>query len=344
MLRVWVFEFFPELTDQAASTTGQTVSKYFQDYLSIWERDEALGFDGIFFSEHHFGGSFSASPNLLIAAAAGRTKTMRLGVMGVVVPYYSAARVVEEIGILDQMTGGRLEIGTSVGVPQELEKVGLTMDQARKIYNEAIAIMDLALETGVANYDGEYFKYQNLKLVPRPVQRPSPPKWSTVVSVDSARRAAHRKSRICTGFSATDQIKTIFDAYLVEAENLGLSFDGDHLALRRRVIVAESEAAANELSQSAAERYKSFVANDSRIKFSHVPDAPSKGGGFSVSDDEFISGTPDQVAEKIIEQCRRSGARNFLAVLHWGAGLDEVRSAHELFGQKVIPILKKANI
>ena len=63
---------------------------------------------------------------------------------------------------------------------------------------------------------------------------------------------------------------------------------------------------------------------------------------FSVSDDEFISGTPSQVAEKVIEQCRSTGAQNFLAVLHWGAMLDEVKAAHELFGKAVIPVLKKA--
>ena len=190
MLRTWVFEFFPELTDEAAAASGRTVSKYFDEYLSLWERDEALGFDGIFFSEHHFGGSFSSSPNLLIAAAAARTKTIRLGVMGVVVPYYSAARVIEEIGFLDQLSGGRLEIGTAVGVPQELAKVGLSMDQARAMYNEAIEILDSTLETGIANYDGEFFKYDNLRLLPRPAQAPTPPKWSTVVSADSARRAA----------------------------------------------------------------------------------------------------------------------------------------------------------
>ena len=99
------------------------------------------------------------------------------------------------------------------------------------------------------------------------------------------------------------------------------------------------------MSQSAAERYKKFLANDPRIKLSPVPDAPRQGGGgFSVSDDEFISGTPLQVANKIIEQCKRTGARHFLAVLHWGAQLPEVRSAHELFGQQVIPILKKAKL
>jgi alkanesulfonate monooxygenase SsuD/methylene tetrahydromethanopterin reductase-like flavin-dependent oxidoreductase (luciferase family) len=344
MLRTWVFEFLPELTDETAVASGRSVSAYFQDYLSLWESDEALGFDGIFFSEHHFGGSFSSSPNLLIAATAARTKTLRLGVMGVVVPYYSAARVVEEIGLLDQLSGGRLEIGTAVGVPQELAKVGLTIEQARAMYNEAIEILDSALETGIAHYDGEYFKYENLRLLPRPAQTPFPPKWSTVVSADTARRAARRHSKICTGFSTTEQVRELFEAYLAETESLGLDYGADHLGLRRRVIVAESESAASEMSQSAAERYKNFVANDSRIKFSHIPDAPRQGGGFSVSDDEFISGTPTQVADKIIEQCRHTGAGNFLAVLHWGAGLDEVKSAHGLFGQKVIPILRKANL
>jgi alkanesulfonate monooxygenase SsuD/methylene tetrahydromethanopterin reductase-like flavin-dependent oxidoreductase (luciferase family) len=75
-----------------------------------------------------------------------------------------------------------------------------------------------------------------------------------------------------------------------------------------------------------------------------VPDAPGKGGGFSLSADEFISGTPSQVADNIIDQCRHTGAGHFLAVMHWGAELDEVRAGHEMFGQKVIPALKKAGL
>ena len=293
MLRTWVFEFLPELTDQAATASRQSVSEYIQQYLSLWERDEALGFDGIFFSEHHFGGSFSSSPNLLIAATAARTKTIRLGVMGVVVPYYTAARVIEEIGLLDQISGGRLEIGTAVGVPQELAKLDLSIEQAREVYNEIIEIMDATLETGIANYHGKHFKYDNLRLLPRPIQTPHPPKWSTVVSADTAKRAARRKSKICTGFTSTEQVSEVFETYLAEMSAMGQHADGDNLALRRRIVVSDSESEAIKLSQSALERYKKFTANDSRMKFSHVPDAPRQGGGgFSVSDDEFISGTP----------------------------------------------------
>jgi hypothetical protein len=84
------------------------------------------------------------------------------------------------------------------------------------------------------------------------------------------------------------------------------------------------------------------VSQDPRVR--HVPDAPLKAGGFSVSDDEFITGTPRQVAEQIIEQCRAIGAGHFLAVLHWGASIDEVADAHHIFAREVIPRLRAASL
>ena len=114
MIKPWVFEFFPELGGAKETTPPQAIADHFARYLDLWTRDEALGFEGIFFSEHHFGGSFGPSPNLLIATMASRTRSLRLGVMGVVLPYYHPARVVEEIGMLDHLTGGRLEIGTAI--------------------------------------------------------------------------------------------------------------------------------------------------------------------------------------------------------------------------------------
>src|ERR1041384_5210299 len=96
MIKPWVFEFFPELGSEAADPRPHEVADFVARSLDLWTRDEALGFEGIFFSEHHFGGSFSASPNLLIASVAARTRTLRLGVMGIVPHYYHSARVIEE--------------------------------------------------------------------------------------------------------------------------------------------------------------------------------------------------------------------------------------------------------
>ena len=171
-----------------------------------------------------------------------------------------------------------------------------------------------------------------------------PPKWTTVVSEGSARRVARRGSKICTGFHPTDQIRSLFDAYRAEAKACGFNAGPEHVALRRRVVVAQTEAEAKRMSHAMTERYMRMVVQDPRFKSSPVPDSPERGGGFSVSEDEFIAGTPETVAERIIDQCRRVGAGHFLAVLHWGAGIDEVSAAHELFGSKIIPALRKAQI
>jgi alkanesulfonate monooxygenase SsuD/methylene tetrahydromethanopterin reductase-like flavin-dependent oxidoreductase (luciferase family) len=278
----------------------------------------------------------------LIAALASRTKKLRLGVMGVVLPYYHPARVVEEIGMLDHLTGGRLEIGTAIGVPQELGRLNMTMAEARERNDEIVAILDAALANRVVSHRGKYFAFSNLRLMPRPLQQPSPPRWTTVISAESARRAARRRIKISTGFNATQSIKPIFDAYREEADAAGFHAGPEYFALRRRVTVAPTSDQARLYAQAVTERLKSFVAEDERLN-ANVPDAPAPSGGFTLSDDEFITGTANEVAQTIIEQCRTVGAGHFLAVLNWSAPVDEVAEAHELFGREAIPLLWTAS-
>jgi alkanesulfonate monooxygenase SsuD/methylene tetrahydromethanopterin reductase-like flavin-dependent oxidoreductase (luciferase family) len=342
MVKPWLFEFLPELGSPSVEPNPQDVATLFERYLDLWVYDEALGFEGIFFSEHHFGGSYSPSPNLLIAALGPRTKKLRLGVMGVVLPYYHPAQVVEEIGMLDHLTGGRLEIGTAIGVPQELSRLNITMAEARERNDEIVAVLDAALANRIVSHRGKYFSFSNLRLLPRPLQQPSPPRWTTVISAESARRAARRRIKISTGFNSTQLIKSIFDAYREEAEASGFHAGPEYFALRRRVTVAPTREKAHLYAQAVAQRLKSFVAEDERLS-THAPDAPAPSGGFTLRDDEFITGTPKEVAKNIIEQCRTVGAGHFLTVLNWSAPLDEVAQAHELFGREAIPLLRMAS-
>ena len=87
---------------------------------------------------------------------------------------------------------------------------------------------------------------------------------------------------------------------------------------------------------------RKVLAGDPRVKAeaSSLLDAKT---GFAVHDDEFIAGTPAQVAEQIIEQCRACGAGHILAIL--GRAVDQRRAeAVKLFGEEVIPILRRAEI
>src|SRR5215467_3024375 len=257
MIKPWVFEFLPELGGPSLEPDPRDVARLYARYLDLWVLDEALGFEGVFFSEHHFGRSYSPSPNLLIAAIASRTKMLRLGVMGIVLPYYHPTRVVEEIGMLDHLTGGRLEIGTAIGVPQELSRLNITMAEARERNDEIVAVLDAALANRVVSHRGKYFSFSDLRLLPRPLQQPSPPRWTTVVSAESARRAARRRIKISTGFNSTQAIKRIFDAYREEADAAGFPASPDDLALRRRVTVAETSEQARAYGQAVGARLKS---------------------------------------------------------------------------------------
>jgi alkanesulfonate monooxygenase SsuD/methylene tetrahydromethanopterin reductase-like flavin-dependent oxidoreductase (luciferase family) len=342
MIKPWIFEFLYAPDSQGEAIAPQTATAVFDAGIALWQRLETLGFEGILFSEHHFGLSYSPSPNLLIAAIARSTERIRLGTMGVVLPLYQPWRVLEEIGMLDHLTGGRLEIGCASGVPQELIRAGIGLEENRERFNETLAILDAWLAEPVISHQGRYYSFDNLRIVPRPLQRPAPPKWTTVVSPASAIKSATRRSKICTAFESVMRIKKIFDSYRAEADRTGFACSPDQFAIRRNITVAASEAEALEMARIAKEVTRKVTAGDPRVNAASSSLLDTK-TGFAVHDDEFIAGTPIQVAEQIIAQCRATGAGHILAIL--GRAVDEQRiKAVELFGEQVIPILRRTKI
>jgi alkanesulfonate monooxygenase SsuD/methylene tetrahydromethanopterin reductase-like flavin-dependent oxidoreductase (luciferase family) len=341
MIKSWGFEFFPATQE----TDRAKLIDYFNFYLDMWVAAEAQGYHGLLLSEHHFGGGFSPSPNLLLPLIAQRTKTMRLGVMGMVMPYHSPWRLAEEIGMLDILTGGRLEIGTSAGIPFELAMVGMSPEEGRARFEESVAIIDAALKDGVVTHSGKYWNFENLRLVPRPVQKPEPPKWTTVISIESAKKAARRGSKISTGFVPTERAKEIFDAYNEEAARVGNPTGPDQLGLRRQIIIDLDEAASKERSSQFGAAFRNMLeTHDKRVIASgrKALDTPTGTHGYTLGDDEFVSGSPKQVAEVAIDQCQRSGAGHFMVIFAGTQSLDELARAWALFGAEVIPLINKA--
>jgi alkanesulfonate monooxygenase SsuD/methylene tetrahydromethanopterin reductase-like flavin-dependent oxidoreductase (luciferase family) len=345
VIKPWVFEFFPAPREPGGTDDPRHSADYFNWYLDLWPRAEPLGYEGIFFSEHHFGLAYSPSPNLLIAQVALRTRTIRLGVMGLVLPYHQPWKVVEEIGMLDHLTQGRLEIGTAAGIPQEMAQVGLSVAEARERNDEAIEIIDAALAQPVTSHHGKYWRFTDLRLVPRPLQRPHPPKWVTVISEDSARKAARRGAKICTGFHPTERVRSIFDAYREEAARVGTPAGPDQLALRRQVSIGADDAAVRAASRAREQQMRTRLLADPRLSAPEreVLDTPVS-HAFSIGADEFIAGAPDRVTEQAIAQCREVGAGHFLATFDRGAEREPMREAWEMFGTAVVPALRRASV
>ncbi len=342
MIKPWIFEFFITPAELAQRFNPAASQAYFKSYIELWASAEALGFEGIFFSEHHFGASYSPSPNLLIAHIAPRTTKLRLGVLGMVAPYHAPWQLVEEIGMLDHLTGGRLEIGTAPGIPNEMAAVGLSADEARARHDEAAEVIDKALVNPIISHHGKFWNFDNLRLTPRPVQQPHPPKWVTVVSASSARKAARRGAKISTAFHPQSKVIEIFDAYRDEAAKIGRQAGPDDLCIRRQVVMLDDPV---EIAKRR-EAFREFIKFDPRVDLPGRPaalDSPSA-HSFSIGEEEFVVGSAAAVAEQIIAQCRSAGAGHFAALFDRMARPAQLINYYRDFGTVVIPLLRSATV
>jgi alkanesulfonate monooxygenase SsuD/methylene tetrahydromethanopterin reductase-like flavin-dependent oxidoreductase (luciferase family) len=223
-----------------------------------------------------------------------------------------------------------------------MAQIGLGMDEARARYDEAVEIVDKALAEPIISHHGKFWHFDNLRLTPRTIQQPHPPKWVTVISVSSARKAARRGAKISTAFHPQSKVIEIFDAYRDEAHKAGRKVGPDDLCIRRQVVMLDD---ANEVAKRRR-AFRDFIKLDPRVDLPDRPaalDSPSA-HSFSIGEEEFIVGSPDAVAEQIIAQCRSAGAGHFAALFDRMASPAQFADYYREFGAVTIPLLRSATL
>ncbi len=142
---------------------------------------EQAGFNAAWYAEHHFNNySLSPSPLMTVAHAAGKTSKIRLGTAVCILPLYHPARFLAEVGFVDTVSNGRLELGVGSGYQEfEFERFGVKLAEAGAIYNEFLDILPKALTQKVFEYEGKFLRVPPSSLAVRCVQQPMPPIWVT---------------------------------------------------------------------------------------------------------------------------------------------------------------------
>lgn len=344
MIKSWLFEFFHQPLDVAARTDPQAVHDHYRWYIDLWTRADARAFEGIFFSEHHFGAAYSPSPNLIVSHVAARTKRLRLGVLGSVTPYATPWRIVEEIAMLDHLTDGRLEVGVVSGIPPELAVVGIAADVAAARHAEILEVLDAALKNTVVSHHGTQWNFDNLEILPRCLQQPSPPLWTAVRTAASAEKAGRRGWKACGGFLSAKEIAEVFESYRVGAGEAGHPCGPEQIAVRRMVTFVDRPSQ----QRDAVNRAKRALLDVLNASAGPLPpwaallDRPDESIA-ALSDEEFVSGTPEQVAAQLIEQCQVIGAGHLLVAFS-EREYNKLEESHELFSSQVAPLLRGANV
>ena len=322
------------------------------------EWTEELGFDEVWFTEHHFiDYGLSVDPSSLAAAAASRTRRVRIGLAAAILPFHHPLRLAEQMALVDIISNGRLDVGVGRGNrPAEFAGYRVPQIESRDRFDETVEILKAAWTQERFSFHGRFFDLDDVRVIPKPLQQPHPPIYQVCVSKDGIENTALRGwpmlNSVLTG--PVDQLVANRDTYVAALEKSGRS-EAEIAALlgrwgvSRQIYVADSDAQALDEAKAAElwyqESFRRFVVPE-RIEDAH----PSLQPGFRAMADKLgrvtwddlvretlAFGSPQTVARHIAYM-RELGVGQVLCWMNFG-GLpqDRIRRSMELFAREVMP-------
>lgn len=168
-------QFFPDV-----GPSVKPADAYFAESLHLCCLCDELGYAHIRTVEHYFEdyGGYSPNPIVFLAACAMRSHKARL-ITGAVLPVFNnPLKLAGEIGMLDAISGGRLEVGFARAfLPHEFSRFGISPDESRARFAEGMDQVRLLLERVDVSHVGRFHGFRNVTSLPRPTQTPRPPFW-----------------------------------------------------------------------------------------------------------------------------------------------------------------------
>jgi alkanesulfonate monooxygenase SsuD/methylene tetrahydromethanopterin reductase-like flavin-dependent oxidoreductase (luciferase family) len=348
-----------------ANHTKVDDAQFIREELTQLQLADELGFDSVWMTEHHFSDySISPYPLLTLAYLAGRTKRVRLGTQVIVVPWHDPVRLAEDIAMLDHMSGGRAIIGFGRGLSR-MEYEGLRVDQgeARQRFDETVAMVMRAFDTGVIEWDGEIYKQPARDIRPRPVRSlkgrafcaaGSPASMVSAAKLGLGRLylgqpmvAGHKNEDSILGRVAKDEaadawLETWHQAHPGEtpvapfASNLCfIDESGDKARELARVYTANTFRAAVKNYEMTSEHHGSIKGYESYSAIRMTPEQAE-----AASENAYkssIAGTPKEVLEQLDEVRRQRQPQGMMPHLYTG-GMphDECMRSIRLFAKECL--------
>ena len=345
------------LFDWIDAAPGRSAGEVYRSRLRLLAEADRGGFAVYHLAEHH--GTplgLAPSPALFLAAAAQATERIRLAPTTFIVPLYDPLRLVQEICMLDQLSGGRLEVGVGKGSsPHEAAMFGLTPAQAAERFEELMpAVLD-ALETGVFQRPGP----DGGEPVPLHVtvrQRPHPPLWYPTSNPASIPRLGAEGYNVIFGFgffspplaAVREQSRLFFDRFRTSRERgevrYGLPGVTPRFGMMRHVLVAPTDEEALALLRPAfADHHANFThlwrlhGDEQRTRPLDVDQLLAEG--------RLYAGSPETVARQVAEAVTDGEVNHVACSFAWGS-LDPGTSLRsvQLFRDEVIPAVRGAAV
>ena len=155
---------------------------------------DEMGFDYVWFVEHHFLTTFSSSPcpEVMFGALSRLTKRIRLGFGVVVLPYHHPVRVAERVAMVDQLSHGRVDFGTGRSAPYEQTGMGIDPRNTREMWDESLSMIPKIWESETFEWEGKFWEVPPRQVLPKPYQKPHPPIWVAALQPSTYQLAAEK--------------------------------------------------------------------------------------------------------------------------------------------------------
>jgi len=337
---------------------GARAADLYASRIDEWVKAEEIGFDGIFFGEHHFTPySITPSPNLMVAALSQRTKRMRIGIMVNVLPFHEPLRLAEEGAMLDLLTRGRLEFGLGRGVDeQEFLRMKMPYQEARPRFEEAIDLLLRCWQDTEVEHGGRFYKLGRASIWPKPLQKPHPPIWITALSDETIVWAARRGYPMSSVFLPPAVTRQRFEMYRGAAREAGHAVGPGRTMLARNIYVAPTDAQAKSEGEGPLNHlFRLFIPAAVPKDLDALPEDYKYYKEFfrpfvkaSLSYDDlihaglYVVGSPATVTKVLSDQIRETGTGHLLCWMNFGdLSREQALRSEELFAREVIPRLRE---
>jgi alkanesulfonate monooxygenase SsuD/methylene tetrahydromethanopterin reductase-like flavin-dependent oxidoreductase (luciferase family) len=342
-------QFFPDVKPEQ-----KPAAQYFAEALALAEEGDRLGYSHIRIVEHyfHYYGGYSPNPIVFLAAAAQRTKQARL-VTGAVLPVFNhPLKLAGEIGMLDAISGGRLEVGFARAfLPHEFRRFGRSPDESVARFREGVEQVELLLTQENVSHKGRFHAIENTTSLPRPTQRPRPKFYIAAQNTADSFTFAGRMGYSIMAIPLTGAaMRPLLAAYRAAWREAGHPGAGE-VMLAFHMLCAEDGEKARAMASPLLDAYLRSLVDaagdwlDGRVSADYpgydrmIAKLREASAAELIAGDAAWVGTPDEIAAQIARTREEFGAYEHasLQVNFNMMPLQEARASLRLFAEEVMP-------
>lgn len=330
-----------------------SLDRQFADRLELLAQADKGGIYSYHVAEHHHSPlSIGSSPGIYLTAIAARTERINFGPLVYVLPLYHPIRLVEEICMVDNLSGGRYQIGIGKGAPvgEEFAMWGGDPVEVHERFEETLEILMFGLTQEFVTFSGKFYEFKDLSMELKPKQTPHPPLWYPGNPATAGRLGANfiNFGSIASLPATVETYKKNFQTYVDEKGSASSPSTEPLYGGTKRIYVADTDEEAMKRARSAYAVYRANfrkpLPGDTWRRPTTFGPIPDTGGhpwdidfDQALAGEQVIIGSPATVREFVERYESESDCNYLVTSVQWGdIGHEEASYSLGLFMSEVM--------